>query len=448
MAQRPPAKHPAGLLPRVIFGFALFGVLVVTHLWLQKAAGFAYGCSGVADLSVTNLAATMQAEPGCAEVTNSVYATFLGVSNLVWGLLFYGLVALLRLGHAATGDDRLRLASLGLVGVGFLYTLYLVYLQAAVIQAFCVLCMASAVTVTLLLILHVMEHLRLRRAAAAPAAGAPAPGAPAARQAAALKPFALVAAVFAVVLVADVVVAQQREAPAEAAAVVDHADEPEQPVEPQTPPAVEVSDPAVECQYDPNPRFAVPIADFDRFTDGPYRGSADATVRVLEIFDPNCPHCKELGEAIDQAIEENAERARFYFQPFPLRDNSFGQVAALYIAEEQGKFFELMEEFFDRQNPQTWGMTLDQIVEAGAAAGMDATALRTRLADEAGMQPLLARILEDRVAAAEALGDEEGISVPKLLINGRLVAATYASYSPTCLTYFIEEAAGGGAASE
>lgn len=436
MAQRPPAKHPAGVFPRVLFGLALFGVLVVTHLWLQKGADFAYGCSGVEALTVTNLAETMREEPGCAAVTSSVYASFLGVSNLVWGLLFYGAVALLRLGHAATGDDRLRLASLGLVSVGFLYTLYLVYLQAAVIQAFCVLCMTSAVTVTLLLILHVMEHLRLRRAPSA----APTPG----RAAFALRPFALVAAVFAVVLVADVVLAQQREDPASSADAEAPPDSPDA-AEPDEPPVVEVSDPATQCTYDPN---IAPLADFDRFADGPYRGSADASVRVVEIFDPNCPHCKMLNGVLEGAIGENEERARFYFQPFPLRDNSFAQVAALYLAEEQGRFFELMDAFFERQNPVLWGMTLDQVVEAGEAAGMDAADLRARMQDEAGLQPLLARVLADRVAAIEALGNEDGISVPKLLINGRVVASTVESYSPDCITYFIEQAAAGETVSQ
>ena len=436
MAKRPPAKYPAGILPRVIFGVALFGVLVVTHLWLQQSAGFAAGCSGFADVTVTNLAETMREEPGCATVTNSVYAKFLGVSNVMWGLLFYVAVALLRLGHAATGNDRLRLASFGLVGVGFLYTLYLVYLQAAVIGAFCVLCMTSALTVTALLILHAMEHARLRRTAT----DAPAP----ARPALSLKPFALVAAVFAVLLVADVVVAQQRGADAPEVAEAAEAEDastvtPTARPEP-TPPAVEIADPARQCTYDPQYQG---IEGFDRFTDGPYRGSADAPVAVVEIFDPNCPHCKDLGATLKQVIEEQGENARFYYQPFPLRDNSFGQVAALYIAEEQGKFFELMDELFERQTPTQWGMTLDQIVAAGEAAGMDAAALRARLSDEAGLQPLLARIFEDRVATVEALGTDDGISVPKLLINGNLVAPTYESYSPDCLTYFIEQAAAG-----
>ncbi|MDX1419936.1 MAG: vitamin K epoxide reductase family protein, partial [Rubricoccaceae bacterium] len=418
MARTAP-RHPAGILPRVIFGVALFGILVVTHLWLQKSDGFAAGCSGFADVSVTSLAETMATEPGCETVTNSVYATFLGVSNIVWGLLFYGLVALLRLGYAATGNDRLRLASFGAVGVGFLYTLYLVYLQSAVIGAFCVLCMTSAATVTALLILHAMEHARLRR-------GAPVPARPPAPFA--IKPYALVAVVFAVLLVADVVVAQQREAPEDTAAAVE---EPATPDRAEAPPAIEVADPATQCTYDTEFQD---VAAFSEFTDGPYLGSADATVEVVEIFDPNCPHCKDLGEVLHGVIEEQGDNARFYFQPFPLRENSFGQVAALYIAEEQGRFFEMMDALFERQNPAVWGMTLDQIVAAGEDAGLDGASLRARLEDEGGLQPVIARILADRVATVEALSTEQGISVPKLLINGDLVAPTMTSYSADCLT--------------
>lgn len=427
MARTAP-RHPAGILPRILFGVALFGILVVTHLWLQKSDGFAAGCSGFADVSVTNLAETMATEPGCETVTNSVYATFLGVSNIVWGLLFYGLVALLRLGYAATGNDRLRLASFGAVGVGFLYTLYLVYLQSAVIGAFCVLCMTSAATVTLLLILHAMEHARLRR-------GAPAPGRPSASFA--IKPYALVAAVFAILLVADVVVAQQREVPEDTAAAA--VEDPVPTNRPEAPPAIEISDPATQCTYDPNFQD---VDGIEAFTDGPYLGSADATVEVVEIFDPNCPHCKDLGAVLHGVIEEQGDNARFYFQPFPLRDNSFGQVAALYIAAEQGRFFELMDALFERQNPAVWGMTLDQIVAAAEDAGMNGPALRARLEDEAGLQPLLARILSDRVATVEALSTDQGISVPKLLINGNLVSSTMTSYSADCINYFIEEAAG------
>ena len=188
-------------LSRVIFALALFGVLVVTHLGFQQAADFAAGCTGFGDLSDGPLEA---AGPGCAAVTTSAYADFLGVSNIVWGLLFYVGLAVLRLAYAVTAREPLRLASFALAGAGLLYTLYLVYLQAAVIGAFCPLCMTSALTVTVLLVLHVLEHRRAPAAEPAPQGKKAAPARPVG---AALRPFALIAGAFAVLLLADVVVA-------------------------------------------------------------------------------------------------------------------------------------------------------------------------------------------------------------------------------------------------
>lgn len=153
---RPAHKHPLAL---AIFGLALFGLLVVVQLALKASGADVVGCSG-------------EAGAGCASVTAGAYRDFLGVSNVVWGGLFYSVVAALRLGYGATGDDRLRLASLAVVAGGLLYTLRLVYLQAAVIHQFCALCMTSAATVTLLAVLLAAEHLRLRGAARAVAPSA------------------------------------------------------------------------------------------------------------------------------------------------------------------------------------------------------------------------------------------------------------------------------------
>ena len=418
-------------LPRIIFALALFGVLVVTHLWLQKEADFAYGCTGAEAITAVDLTAGPEGEAGCAQVTNSAYADFLGVSNIIWGLLFYLGLAGMRLAYAATNNDQVRQASFAFVGAGFLYTLYLVYLQVSVIGAFCVLCMTSAVTVTVLLLLHVMEH-RSRRDTPPP------------RRAVkpVLRPFFAMAAVAAVLLVADVVVAGQRDG-AETAATAQASDTPafsptvgDTPAAPPTP-AVQVDDPAAECTYDP--QFA-PIADLAPFTDGPYRGNADAPVSVIEFFDPNCPHCKDLHESMREVIATSGDKARFYYVPFALRDNSMGQVAALYLAQQEGKFWDLVEVLFERQD-NTWGMTLDEVLSAAEAAGMDAAALRAQLEDEQRIQPLLAEILADRAVAGEAIANAEGgVSVPKLAINNRIVSATYASYSPDCVNYFIDEA--------
>src|SRR5690606_17678147 len=131
-----PATGPRLNLP--IFLLALFGVLVVVHLWLQVRAGFAFGCTCAGDAS---------SAAGCAAVTSSAYSWFPGLNLLIWSGLFYALVAALRFGAASAKPPRsvtLRTASLALVIVGFLFVLYLVYVQAFVLGVFCTLCLVSS----------------------------------------------------------------------------------------------------------------------------------------------------------------------------------------------------------------------------------------------------------------------------------------------------------------
>src|SRR5690606_984369 len=100
---------------------------------------------------------------GCAAVTSSAYSEFLGLNLLIWGGLFYALVAALRRGVASAKpptSETLRTASLALVSVGFLFVLYLVYVQAFVLGAFCTLCLVSSLTVATLFVLHLAERVK------------------------------------------------------------------------------------------------------------------------------------------------------------------------------------------------------------------------------------------------------------------------------------------------
>ena len=423
------------LLRRIITGVALLGVLVVAHLGLQKANGFVRGCTGFEDVaySVSALGvAPGGAGSGCATVTEGAYASFAGVSNIAWGLLFYGLVVGLRLAYAATGNDRLRLASAGVVGVGLLYTAYLVYLQAAVIGAFCVLCMTSAALVATLFVLHFVEQRRLRAVSAdAEPRRAVAGGG--------LRPYVPLLGVFALVLVADVVMARRAGAgvtPPTAAPVQNIAA-----VAAQTR-AARPTDDGGACAYDPQ---AAPIPDLSPFTTGPYKGSPDAPVTVVKVFDPNCPHCKALSESLDPVIAEWGAQAKFYYVPYPLRQSSLAQVIALKVAAREGRFFELVDEMFARQDAQ-WGMSLPEITAAVNAAGMNGAAFEALLNDEAQVGPLLEQVQAEAEAVQAAFAAPDGgISVPKLAVDGRLVQSSHASYSSRCLGEFVAGAAAGSA---
>jgi uncharacterized membrane protein len=84
----------------------------------------------------------------CGQVLHSPYAILFGVPLAVWGLLFYcaetALVLFISFTDNRTGKLLVLVSSVG----GFLFSLYLVYLQLGVIGAVCLYCMASALIST------------------------------------------------------------------------------------------------------------------------------------------------------------------------------------------------------------------------------------------------------------------------------------------------------------
>ncbi len=415
---------------RILFAVALFGILVVTHLSLQIEKGFVDGCAG---LGATIDASAMDAAPeaACAAVATGEYADFLGLSNILWGLGFYIIVALLRLGFGVTGNDTLRKASFGVVAVGFLYTLRLVYLQAFVIGSFCVLCMMSAATVTVLLILHVLEHRKLASGAATrePVAASP------------FVPYGAIAGAFVLLLVADF-------------ALAGGGSEVPGPVTTDTPEAdalagrdTRVDAPASlapalpgGCAYDP--QYA-PMGDLSAFMDNPSQGTG--SVQVIEVFDPNCPACRQLNDALKPVMASNLDNATFYSVAFPLRQPTVAQAAALVWASQKGKYFELKQAMFERQDA-SWGMSQDELRDTANSVGLDGPSMIATFENQEEIADILAEVQADASAVQEALtAPGGGLSTPKLIIGGRVIAPTNESYTESCLNQFIANAASGDA---
>ena len=426
------------LLRLLIVAAALCGAFVVTHLKLQERNGFANGCTGLAAAPVTYDPTAPAETVGCAEVTQGAYGKQFGVSNITWGFVFYGLMILLRLAYSATADDRLRLAGLGLAGVGVLYAAYLVYIQAAVIHQFCALCLTSSTFVLTLLVLHLLEARRISQPSMPTAASrrAPAPR----RGLKALRPYAPILGAFALLVIADVAWASRSEAAAPAA---EAAAGPlgSGALPPATGAAAALTGataaPAETCGFDPT---IAPIADMAPFTTGPFEGSPDASaVTVVEIFDPNCPHCRDLAEILAPIKVTEAARARFYVVPYPLREQSVAQVVALKAAEREGKFAALVEEMFRRQD-QNWGMPLPELVATLDAVGMDGAAFQTTLQNPTALQPLLAQVQASAAAVGTAFASRDGgISTPRVAVGNRVVLGT--SFTPDCMARLIGEAA-------
>ena len=389
-------------LDTAVFILGLLGILVVLHLWIQADRGFDRGCFGF-----SSTPATVE----CEVVTQSDAGTMFGVSNVIWGLVFYLGLSLLSFATVSVGPKKLvsvKQLRAGAIGIGFLYSLYLVYVQTAQIGEYCKLCLISAGIVAILFILQVIDF-RLTSKTGSAAEAEP----PAAR----FKLFTGLVIATVVLAGADVLYFQNLP-PNE---VVQSA---------STPPVAEgsaVGDQALgDCQYDLDKPTVENYRDLVTFTD-PSMGNPDAPVTVIEFFDPNCPHCATLHPIMKQVVEQYGDRAWFVWRPFLNWPASMSQIEALYFAAQDGKFFEMMEEQFRRLSPQA--ISIDELGEIATQIGLDGDLMRTRL--QRGLYQNI--IMRQRQAGVEA-----GIrSVPAVMINGRFVRTRSAS----CIGQLIEAAA-------
>jgi uncharacterized membrane protein len=92
---------------------------------------------------------------GCDEVLNSSYSHLFGVSISWFGFGYYGFVAACSL-FSTFGFAKLLRFSLVATVSAFMVTLYLLYVQAFVLRAFCQYCLLSAFLVTAILGLHLL----------------------------------------------------------------------------------------------------------------------------------------------------------------------------------------------------------------------------------------------------------------------------------------------------
>jgi uncharacterized membrane protein len=98
----------------------------------------------------------------CYTVNMSRYAVIYGIPIALLGLIAYLLIAGLL--FFETRNDFVKengpLAVFGISLVGFLYSIYLTYLEVAVIRAWCPYCVLSAITITLIFSLSLIRVTR------------------------------------------------------------------------------------------------------------------------------------------------------------------------------------------------------------------------------------------------------------------------------------------------
>ena len=134
-----------------------------------KKATLIIACIGVLDsiyLSIikftNNKAMCIQGVGDCWSVNNSRYSEFLGIPISIFGALAYLCIIGLLL-FANKNKILAEYATIFIFGIslaGFLFSMYLTYLQFAVINAVCPFCILSACTMTAVFILSLINLVK------------------------------------------------------------------------------------------------------------------------------------------------------------------------------------------------------------------------------------------------------------------------------------------------
>jgi uncharacterized membrane protein len=134
-------------LLRISIALTVLGLLVSIYMTIFKLTDNQNMCLG---------------NGGCSKVNSSVYSEVSGIPVAVIGILGYVAImaTLLFENRTAFLKKNGTMIVFGMSLIGFLFTLYLIYVEIALIHALCPFCLTSQVTMTILFILSVIRLVR------------------------------------------------------------------------------------------------------------------------------------------------------------------------------------------------------------------------------------------------------------------------------------------------
>ncbi|MBI2622239.1 vitamin K epoxide reductase family protein [Candidatus Microgenomates bacterium] len=130
------------LVNRFIFFFSLVGLAISGFLLYEQNFTGSITCPFLGS--------------GCQTVWSSPYSNIYGVSLSVIGLAFYALIMATVIWKSISNQKVIIQIQFWLVFIGLVYSAYLTFLEAFVIRAYCVWCLASFIVIIAIFILTVV----------------------------------------------------------------------------------------------------------------------------------------------------------------------------------------------------------------------------------------------------------------------------------------------------
>ncbi|HLO13406.1 MAG TPA: vitamin K epoxide reductase family protein [Anaerolineales bacterium] len=134
-------------LSQLAIALTVIGLLVSIYMTIYK---------------ITNNDSMCIGSHGCSTVNASRYAEINGIPVAVLGVIGYAAILAVLLFGTQIGflQENGTLVFFGLSLMGFLFTLYLIYVEVALIKAYCPFCITSQTAMTLIFILSVIRLVR------------------------------------------------------------------------------------------------------------------------------------------------------------------------------------------------------------------------------------------------------------------------------------------------
>jgi protein-disulfide isomerase/rhodanese-related sulfurtransferase len=305
---------------------------------------------------------------GCDVARDSSYSHLVGIPLPIFGVLMYASLALLVFIHALLPPAIARWTEYAVTlvsGVGFLSSLYLTGVEAFDLHAWCVWCVTSALAVTGIFILSLVDLSK------------PAPPLePAEALSIVQRNFALILFGFVVAVPSFVALTRHGSFPV------------------TKPPSVKT----VEAHLvRPDTHFY---------------GDPHARVTVVEFGDFVCPACRQAEESSREIREKFGDRIRFAFRQFPLtaiHAESEKAAEGSECAAQQGKFWQAVDKFYANQSD----LSMPALSRYAAEMGLDSREFVACL-QKGQMASRVGQDVED----GRALGVH---ATPTFFIDGRML---------------------------
>src|SRR3989338_3935922 len=144
-------------------------------------------------------------------------------------------------------------------------------------------------------------------------------------------------------------------------------------------------------------------------------GTKEAKVNVVEFGDYQCPACAYASPIVQQLVKlyKDNQNVNFVFRNFPLPQHSNAMISAeaAETARAQGKFLEMSEMLYDRQNEWAGNQkALEVFIKYAKELGLDIKAFT----DSVNQKKFQETIIKDR-SDGQAIGVN---STPTFFING------------------------------